>query len=110
MFYGSGAGKLPTASAVVADMVEMARHADENIYICWEQEKMELADADEVSGRFFVRTTESKEKVLEVFDAVEMIDAGLCDEIGFITGGMKEKDYKKKAELLGSVLQMIRLA
>ena len=31
MFYGSGAGKLPTASAVVADVVEMAKNLDKNI-------------------------------------------------------------------------------
>ena len=33
MFYGSGAGKLPTASAVVADVVDMTKHQNTNIYI-----------------------------------------------------------------------------
>ena len=32
MFYGSGAGKLPTASAVVADIVDMTKHKNTNIY------------------------------------------------------------------------------
>ena len=35
MFYGSGAGGLPTASAVVADIVDMAKHLDTNIAVEW---------------------------------------------------------------------------
>lgn len=38
MFYGSGAGKLPTASAVVADIVDMAKHLDTNIAVEWSSE------------------------------------------------------------------------
>lgn len=57
MFYGSGAGKLPTASAVVADMVEIAKHLTINIYVDWSSKKMSLADYKLSSGRFFVRTT-----------------------------------------------------
>lgn len=38
MFYGSGAGKLPTASAVVADIVDMTKHKNTNIYIDWSPE------------------------------------------------------------------------
>ena len=44
MFYGSGAGKLPTASAVVADVVEMAKHLDQNIPVEWSKEELPLAD------------------------------------------------------------------
>ena len=42
MFYGSGAGKLPTASAVVADVVEMAKNLDKNIPVEWSSKKLEL--------------------------------------------------------------------
>ena len=35
MFYGSGAGKLPTASAVVADVVDIAKHLNKNIWTIW---------------------------------------------------------------------------
>ena len=41
MFYGSGAGKLPTASAVVADVVEMAKNVDKNIPVEWSSKKLE---------------------------------------------------------------------
>lgn len=43
MYYGSGAGKLPTASAVVADMVEEAKHINSNIPIGWSGEKLSIA-------------------------------------------------------------------
>ena len=39
MFYGSGAGKLPTASAVVADVVDEAKHLHRNIMTMWKEEK-----------------------------------------------------------------------
>ena len=35
MFYGSGAGKLPTASAVVSDVVDAAKHIGTNIMTIW---------------------------------------------------------------------------
>ncbi len=47
MFYGSGAGKLPTASAVVGDVVEIAKHKGINIPVEWNPEKIELADYTE---------------------------------------------------------------
>jgi homoserine dehydrogenase len=38
MFYGSGAGKLPTASAVVADVVDEAKHLHEDVMASWSEE------------------------------------------------------------------------
>lgn len=110
MFYGSGAGKLPTASAVVADMVDMAKHIDKNIFVRWDKEKLELADSDEGVCSFFVRTAEKPEKISGIFGQVEFVDAGISGETGFVTEAMTEKEYKKKAGLLENVIQMIRLA
>jgi homoserine dehydrogenase len=109
MFYGSGAGKLPTASAVVGDMVDMAKHIDKNIRIEWKQEKLELADAGQQINRFFVRTTATEAEIEETFDGVEYVSIELADEIGFITEPMKECDYVTCAKKLGEVVQMIRL-
>jgi homoserine dehydrogenase len=109
MFYGSGAGKLPTASAVVGDMVDMAKHIDKNIRIEWKQEKLELADAGQQVNRFFVRTTATEAEIEETFDGVEYVSIELADEIGFITEPMKECDYVTCAKKLGEVVQMIRL-
>ncbi len=68
MFYGSGAGKLPTASAVVADVVDEAKHLHRNIMTNWSSHPLKLMTMDEVEGRFFVRvkgtTVEQVETVL----------------------------------------------
>ena len=42
MFYGSGAGKLPTASAVVADIIEEAKNLNKNVMYGLSEEKMDL--------------------------------------------------------------------
>lgn len=39
MFYGSGAGKLPTASAVVADVIEAAKYPRQSMMTVWSEEK-----------------------------------------------------------------------
>ena len=109
MFYGSGAGKLPTASAVVGDMVAMAKHVDKNIYLEWAEEKLVLADPMDQVNRFFVRTSASKETVEKIFGSVEYVDAHIAGEIGFITDMIGEKDYQAKAEQLDNVIQMIRI-
>ena len=53
MFYGSGAGKLPTASAVVGDIVDAAKHLHVNIVTNWNSTPAVLKPLDEVTGRFF---------------------------------------------------------
>ena len=37
MFYGRGAGKLPTANAVVADVVDAIKHKNVNVHIKWDK-------------------------------------------------------------------------
>ena len=108
MFYGSGAGKLPTASAVVGDVVRMAKHVNMNIKIEWNHDKLELADASQMENRFFVRTTSDKAAVEAAFGEVEYVDAGISGELGFVTSLMKECDYVAKSADI-NVLQMIRL-
>lgn len=109
MFYGSGAGSLPTASAVVADVVELAKHIGRHIELEWRPEKLPIADYKQQSMRFFVRTSANKTTVEKVFGTVEYIDVPeVTGETGFLTAVMKEKDYEQKAAELGNVLQMIR--
>ncbi|MCR4611335.1 MAG: homoserine dehydrogenase [Lachnospiraceae bacterium] len=108
MFYGSGAGSLPTASAVVGDIVEMARHKDENIPLEWKEEKLELADPSGVECRFFVRVKSSKDDVKKAFGDVEFVEGIVEGEIGFMTNVMSEADYDSKASSL-DVVKMIRV-
>lgn len=109
MFYGSGAGKLPTASAVVGDIVDMVKHMHTNIVLNWDKEPVKLADYKNNETRFFVRTKASKAEITDIFGIVEFVDIEeLNDEIGFVTLTMRERDYEEKAAKLSSVLQMIR--
>lgn len=111
MFYGSGAGKLPTASAVVSDVVDMAKHLDVNIAVEWSSKKLELVDYKNLKNRYFVRTTADKAAVEKAFGEVTYVVAeGVSGELGFVTESMSEADYEKRVASLGDVLQMIRVA
>ena len=53
MFYGRGAGKLATASAVVADVVDCARHLGKTVTCLWDEEVITLKDYKDSSKKFF---------------------------------------------------------
>jgi homoserine dehydrogenase len=108
MFYGSGAGKLPTASAVVADVVDMTKHTHTHVYFEWKPEKLELMDYKSCSNRFFVRTKASKEEIAAVFGDVTYIENVVADEIGFTTEEMAEGEFEEKASRI-SVIHRLRL-
>ena len=112
MFYGSGAGKLPTASAVVADVVDEAKNLHENIATNWSNEPMKLTPMEETEGRFFVRVKGVTEAQAEAaFGKLQIVKvASFPDEFGFITECMKQKEYKEKiSKLNGEVIAMIRV-
>lgn len=113
MFYGSGAGKLPTASAVVADVVDCAKHLHRNIMMNWSSKKLELMDISQVTNRFFVRVAGSMAGELAgieaVFGKVEPISIpSVTEEFAFITEEMTEAEYKEKAEMVTGIISMIR--
>lgn len=110
MFYGSGAGKLPTASAVVADIVDIAKHLHKHILISWSSRKLDLVDYKQAESRFFVRTTKEKEEIQKAFGNVEFVAAeGISGETGFLTEVMAEEAFAQKASVLGDILQRIRV-
>ena len=114
MFYGSGAGKLPTASAVVADVVDAAKHLNRFIMTGWSSEKLEMIDVSQVESRFFVRMkgsyTENLAKVEEVFGTIDAkVVAEVGKEFGFITSKMKEEEYRAKAAQFDNIIGMIRV-
>lgn len=108
MFYGSGAGKLPTASAVVADVVDMVKHQHTNIYIDWVNEKMELVDYKASKNAFFVRTTSDRATVEAAFGEVAYVDAVVDGEVAFTTGTMTEEEFEKKSQQI-ALVNRIRL-
>ena len=110
MFYGSGAGKLPTASAVAADIVDIAKHLKRNIMITYSAEKMNLLDYKQAEYAYFVRTTDSEEQVKAVFDNPALIKIKeVTGETAFVTAKMKEETYLEKAKQLSGIKQMIRV-
>lgn len=110
MYYGRGAGKLPTASAVVSDVVDCARHIGKIITCFWDAEDVKLTNVDEVERVFFVRVEKAKEQeAKETFGDVKEITAGVDGEFAFVTGRMSEKEFNEKAEKVG-VISRIRFA
>ncbi|ROR21908.1 homoserine dehydrogenase [Mobilisporobacter senegalensis] len=115
MFYGRGAGKLPTASAVVADVVDAAKHVGTNIMTIWSSKKLRLSDIKEYNTKFLVRLsgdeTENELLVKELFGEVTRVKAeDVSGEYAFITPLITEGEYKEKAEKLNNIIGMIRVA
>ena len=115
MFYGSGAGKLPTASAVVADVVDAAKHLNRNIMTMWKQDKLHLENKADSRRRFFVRMKGDAEEMTSAlkdsFGEIEMIRIPeLKEEFGFVTPVMTEGDYEARAGIYrDQILHMIRI-
>ena len=109
MYYGRGAGKLPTASAVVGDVVDAARHLGKEIKMFWDDEPVAMKEMDSVEFKYFVRTESSKhEDALRLFETVSVVDAGIDSEFAFITDKMTEKDFENKSSELG-IISRIRI-
>lgn len=109
MYYGKGAGKLPTASAVVADVIDCARHIGKPVAIFWDAEDITLTGIEKMKRRFFVRVEASKEKkALEVFERAAVIEADVPGEFAFVTDLMTEKKFNEKARQTG-IISRIRL-
>lgn len=110
MFYGKGAGKEATASAVVSDVVDAVKHMNINVMTIWEDEKMIVEPMEEMENRFFVRIgKEEKEKVEKLFDEPEFVDAGLEGEIGFVTEKITEGRFAEALKELSTVITRIRV-
>jgi len=117
MFYGRGAGKLPTASAVVADIIDIARHNEvcKNPWIRREFDNMVPFEDSET--RYFVRVAvRSREEALKyiqkVFGSVETVpmpgkDPALCEdpgnELAFTTSKESEKILSGCVEALKGI-------
>lgn len=86
MFYGKGAGKLPTASAVVADVIDASKHAESRKYIHWAEGTDDyVADADAYPMRWFVRAAMSEDEAKAKFGKITVIPHQIDGQIGFIT-------------------------
>lgn len=113
MFYGAGAGKLPTASAVVSDVVEAVRQLGTNVSVIWSRDKAELVNVDDVSAKFFVRikgnAADKKSEVEAAFGKAEVVELSeVLGEFAVITDTMTEKQYREASQNVKDIITMIR--
>ena len=113
MFYGSGAGKLPTASAVVGDIVDAARHLNAGtVRSGWSGEPAPMMNLEDVTGEFLVRIkATAKERARYILETRTVLQLpNHPEEVALLTDEMSQGEYRKKAEKLGdAVLGMIRI-
>lgn len=114
MFYGRGAGKLPTASAVVSDVVDEVKHMGKNIMASWDAEALPIGDFRDAVNRFFVRVSAdsiTKEEVQKLFGDVTYVTAeGVDGELAFITSAMTEGSFADIAAKIDKIFSIIRVA
>lgn len=114
MFYGQGAGKLPTASAVVADVVDAVKHLNRSIMTFWSDEKLELEDISDVKRRFFVRFSgslgEYQAELQASFGDIKVLEVPECPgEFGIVTSVMTEGQFQKETHNYPNMIHMIRI-
>ena len=106
MFYGRGAGKLPTASAVVADVMDAARHIKSMKYMAWGPGGDDIvASADDLKSSWYVRTAADADAVRAAFGEVNFLArAGAPEhETAFLTGSMTRSQAESKLAGMGQL-------
>jgi homoserine dehydrogenase len=104
LFYGKGAGKLPTAGAVAGDIIEAAKYYGLPSDTIWSKEKANMAKQGSSVGRFYVRLNENEameaRKLLGVTAESASSKSG---EVVFITEAMSEDDFNSKIAKLNAL-------
>lgn len=111
VFYGRGAGDMPTASAVVADIIDCALHSDVTKRFGWEDEiPGQVAPYSGFTAPFYVRAQGNREITEKVFgNAAEFISAG-AGELVFRTQPMPVSELEAKLSETGcKILSVIRI-
>lgn len=100
-FYGKGAGKLPTASAVVADIIDCAQHLKERKYLSWDDSSENFVEPKEnLVTRLYIKlkNTDSAaaDNIKALFGDVQLLHNAISSETVFITGEGVEKELMQK--------------
>ena len=120
LFYGAGAGKLPTASAVVADIIDCANHKDERRMLGWgpEVEGM-VADCKTIPNEYYIRLKVddprvAQKEIRQAFGKIYLLarSGAYNTELAFITEKMSENEVRAKLDSLTSakLKSLIRVA
>lgn len=111
MFYGRGAGKLPTASAVVADMIDAVKASSTSVSQVWEDnaEASFIAPYKEDEVSMYIRVKGEKSKINEIFGDVQFIsrDGEPSDEAAFIAPKMAENKLDEKLSKLSEAAEVL---
>ncbi len=102
VFYGKGAGKMPTASAVVADVIDAAKHTKKKKNFGWaDAEENYVANYLDAETALYVRgTTDDKDAVIKALNekigAVRVLtrDGAPANEIAFVTNPAPEGELR----------------
>ena len=103
MFYGPGAGKLPTASAVVADIIDIIANADSDVKpIAWSEacESDTLDFAETESGRVFIIEGDAPKALTDI----EERRAEDGSRVAIVTKAISEAEAEKLCDTLGDAL------
>ena len=119
VFYGKGAGKLPTASAVVADVIDCCKHLKTRKFLYWaDGNGKNILPWEESSRAMYVRANGSNvaEKAEKLFGEVTVINKAdaPANEKAFVVKAMPYNEFAEKIAQLEadgvSVLSSIRVA
>ena len=112
MYYGKGAGKEATASAVVGDLIDCVIHAGSHIAVNMNTEPAKLSDNGSFVHRFFVRVPkEMEEEAAEAFgDEIEIITSEKINgEFAFVTDLISEKHFHEAYRKITKTKGYLRL-
>ena len=100
MFYGPGAGKLPTASAVAADVIDAAKHIGMSKLLFWEDGDAEtVGSTDELVSQWYVRAKCQSDEAAASFGTISVVGS-VGDELVFTTEPVSGAAFREKAEAL----------
>ena len=111
VFYGKGAGKLPTASAVVSDIIIAAKSERSSKTMTWADSEQDFViPFGELENRFYIRARADRSAVKERFGDVRFLsrDKAPDDETAFVTGSIRESELAAKSGGM-EILSMIRV-
>lgn len=108
VFYGPGAGKLPTASAVVADIIDCIRNLDRNMEYSWIKADSDfVCDSDLNQGQFMIICAkENKSELEETLDILESIKIK-SSERALITSKISLAELEQNSNLYKKYIKLL---
>ncbi len=109
LYYGKGAGKLATASAVAADAIECAKNLGKTIPCPWKAAGAALADTDSLTYRFYVRLSADPNALALAKEAFAgytfLFENSIETYVGLLTAPISEAAFADKCAALGGIVQ-----